>query len=77
MALFENFPYTNFHEMNLDWLIKQTKNNSDDIDALNKYITGTLSDAVIAFLEDNLDRITMSAIYNEANASIALDFEVE
>ena len=21
MALFENFPYTNLHELNLDWLI--------------------------------------------------------
>ena len=23
MGLFNNFPYTNFHEMNLDWIIKQ------------------------------------------------------
>lgn len=26
MGLFEQFPYTNFHEMNLDWLIDQIKN---------------------------------------------------
>lgn len=25
MALFENFPYTNFHEMNLDYLLKRVK----------------------------------------------------
>lgn len=25
MALFENFPYTNFHEMNMDWLLKKVK----------------------------------------------------
>lgn len=25
MALFENFPYTNFHEMNLDYLLKRIK----------------------------------------------------
>ncbi len=25
MALFENFPYTNFHEMNMDWLLKKIK----------------------------------------------------
>ena len=25
MALFENFPYTNFHELNLDWLVKKVK----------------------------------------------------
>ena len=23
MALFEHFPYTNFHEMNLDWLVQR------------------------------------------------------
>ena len=26
MALFENFPYTNLHELNLDWLIQEIKN---------------------------------------------------
>ena len=26
MALFENFPYTNFHELNLDWIIKKVAN---------------------------------------------------
>lgn len=25
MALFEQFPYTNFHEMNLDWLLQRVK----------------------------------------------------
>lgn len=23
--MFENFPYTNFHELNLDWLLDQMK----------------------------------------------------
>lgn len=25
MALFEQFPYTNFHEMNMDWLLQRVK----------------------------------------------------
>ena len=29
MGLFEQFPYTNFHELNLDWLIEQLKKLSD------------------------------------------------
>ena len=29
MALFENFPYTNLHELNLDWLIDQLNKISD------------------------------------------------
>ena len=29
MSLFENFPYTNLHELNLDWLIENIKNLQD------------------------------------------------
>ena len=29
MALFENFPYTNLHELNLDWLIDNIKKLED------------------------------------------------
>ena len=25
MGVFENFPYTNFHEMNLDWIVTKVK----------------------------------------------------
>lgn len=32
MALFENFPYTNFHDLNLDWIIKQLKDQQTQID---------------------------------------------
>lgn len=34
MPLFNNFPYTNFHEMNLDWLIKKVK----EIDQISKTV---------------------------------------
>ena len=29
MALFENFPYTNLHELNLDWIINKLKRIED------------------------------------------------
>ena len=31
MPIFENFPYTNLHELNLDWLIKTVKEWSDHV----------------------------------------------
>lgn len=37
MGLFNNFPYTNFHELNLDWIIKQIE------DLIEKY-PGMISD---------------------------------
>ena len=32
MSLFENFPYTNFHELNLDWIIKTVKELNEKFD---------------------------------------------
>ena len=32
MALFEQFPYTNFHEQNLDWVVKTVKEDKETVD---------------------------------------------
>lgn len=34
MALFPKFPYLNFHELNLNWIIEQVKANKEKIDNL-------------------------------------------
>lgn len=34
MALFENFPYTNFHEMNLDWILQKMVQLSNKVDEI-------------------------------------------
>lgn len=31
MAIFDEWPYTNFHELNLSWVIKEIKANAEDI----------------------------------------------
>lgn len=36
MAIFDNFPYTNIHELNLDWIIKSTKEIKDKTDVLDE-----------------------------------------
>jgi hypothetical protein len=41
--MFENFPYTNFHELNLDWLLDRMKKNSEDQEALKKYVDDVFS----------------------------------
>ncbi len=32
MALFENFPYTNFHDLNLDWIMQTLRDQQTQID---------------------------------------------
>ena len=34
MGIFEHFPYTNFHELNLDWLLKAVKELDKKVEAL-------------------------------------------
>lgn len=41
MPLYDNFPYTNFHEMNLDWVIKSMKDLEAEWESFNADVTAT------------------------------------
>ena len=65
MALFEgNFPYNNYHELNLDWIIQKVKEYSNafdtlevDVDEFKKWVQNYLDDlAVPEAVEDILDQ---------------------
>ena len=65
MGLFEQFPYTNLHDINLDWLLRKVKSLTGEVEKLEKLIDG-LADldpeqiqeliAAIEGLEDNSPR---------------------
>ena len=38
MGLFEHFPYTNFHELNLDWIIKTVKDLDEKVNSIEDRI---------------------------------------
>lgn len=38
MGLFDHFPYTNFHELNLTWILEKMKALSAEVDALNSWM---------------------------------------
>ena len=41
MPLYDNFPYTNFHEMNLDWVIKSMKDLEAEWESFNADVTAS------------------------------------
>lgn len=49
MGLFENFPYTNFHEMNLDWIVNRMKEVSDAYKTLSD-IYANLPESAVNYL---------------------------
>ena len=70
MGFVNQFPYSDFHEMNLDWLIKQTKENLDKI----KYLEEEFAKIEI-LTEDQINQMIELAIshnnvqvYNRINA---------
>lgn len=51
MAVFENFPYTNVHELNLNWLIDQMKNLLNEWDAFTTSVDATAQSGSTAGVE--------------------------
>lgn len=42
MGLFEHWPYTNFHELNLNWIIKKVKELSDEVSEIHGNVISTV-----------------------------------
>ena len=73
MALFNNFPYTNFHELNLDWILAKikelealvsdvpTEGGLDAVRAELEVLRGQLT-AAVAGLEQDIDGLTASDV---------------
>lgn len=52
MAIFEKFPYLNFHSLNLDWLLKKTTEHTGEIAALDARIKALEQAPDISFTID-------------------------
>lgn len=83
MAIFENFPYTNVHELNLDWLIKNMKQiyldfdkldekTKQEIQALRDLFYGDIQAQVEQYVEENLSQFLLGAMYIEDRTCIKL-----
>lgn len=44
MAVFENFPYTNVHELNLDWVIKNVKEYIIKYENLEEFVNTSIEE---------------------------------
>lgn len=56
MAVFENFPYTNFHELNLDWIIKKVKDMKTEVEQVQITTDQELED-FRTYFQNELDEL--------------------
>lgn len=68
-SFFHEYPYSNLHELNLDWVIKTVKN-------LDKKVNSLLSDSIESSIDEYFNKIMITAIYNEDEREIILRKEV-
>lgn len=76
--MFENFPYTNFHDLNMDWILQKVKELAAEFAALNKDNAKFKSDttaalaAMRAYIEERLaEVIDQEYIDQRINAAVA------
>ena len=76
MSLFEQFPYTNFHELNLDWLIQQVKNYGESVVLSVNGQTGDVvlyQDPNVRF--PNVDSSNWSIVRTAAGHELGIQFQ--
>lgn len=66
MGLFEQFPYTNFHDLNLDWIIKALKDLDKKVDTIEERITEAAKVYVDARIKEFVDG-PMQDMQNQIN----------
>lgn len=78
--IFNSYPYTDFHEMNLDWVLKTLKEMDAQIDDLHdqilaeaitateNYVDDKLAGVLSAFADLKSDFITLTNNFNSLNA---------
>ena len=69
MGLFNNFPYTDFHRLNLDWILKFTKSVRDRLDLIDAAVTDAQAardDAEQSALEARTSRDVASQAASDA-----------
>ena len=86
MAIFNEYPYTNIHELNLNWLIKKMKEMHISFDDLEKYVNGELErmddylkeqiEILNQYLIDNLQQ-TLEQLIAEGYFSIDLAYDYD
>ena len=88
MALFPKFPWLNFHDLNLDWILEALKKNTDDIEALQSivepaslYITtsGTFSvdSPKVGIVEANVTPLQVQQMLQENTSPMIMSIKLK
>lgn len=76
MGLWEHFPYTNFHGLNLDWVLRSIKDLNDRVEALEKRIE-EIKQEILAEVDEKLQAFKEELLREVQEKLDALKEELE
>lgn len=71
MAFFDKFPYTNFQELNLDWILTKVREIQTDIDEINAW-KETISAQINSQISDLINQVNTE--FNQLKTDIEKEF---
>lgn len=71
MAFYDKFPYTNFQELNLDWILTKVREIQTDIDEINSW-KETFSTQINSQISDLINQVNTE--FNQLKTDIAREF---
>lgn len=71
MAFYDKFPYTNFHELNLDWILSKVKELQENIDEINSW-KETFSASINQQIANLITQVNTE--FNQLKADIEKEF---
>lgn len=66
--MFFNYPHSSMQDMNLDWLIKISKESNEIIKKIEK----ETAEIVNTWITNNLDKVLLNVSYNETMKTITI-----
>ena len=75
--MFRRFPYTNFHELNSDWLVERMLDVTNKVKELTDIVNNKIELYVKQYVEENLSKFAIEAYYDEANTAIRIELREE
>lgn len=64
MAFFDNFPYTNFHRLNLDWVIEKIKTLTGKVDSIDETVQEEINQQLPGAIQDAIDSGALTYAYS-------------
>lgn len=65
---FEHFPYSNFHELNADWLLRE-------VERISKLTYGIIDETIKEYIDNRFNNMMINAIYDAETETIYLRLE--